>query len=98
MAKANVLLLKHVENLGSEGEQVQVAAGYFRNYLSPKKFAIVINAASKSYIEKLQKARLEREQRELEANEQLAARLRNLRLAVSVKTGEGGKLFGSVTV
>lgn len=97
MAKTNILLLKFVPNLGSEGDQVQVAAGYFRNYLQPRSFAKLTTQANIKHIEKLKQKRIDREQAELSSSEQLATRLKELNIAISVKTGEGGRLFGSVT-
>ena len=51
MATTKVLILKPVENLGGEGEQVTVKAGYARNFLFPKKVAIPVNKANKKQIE-----------------------------------------------
>ncbi len=50
MATTKVLILKPVENLGGEGEQVTVKAGYARNFLFPKKVAIPVNKANKKQI------------------------------------------------
>ena len=66
MATSKVLLVKPVENLGGEGEQVEVKAGYARNFLLPKKIAIPVNKANKKQIEALLKAREIREAKELE--------------------------------
>ena len=97
MATTKVLIVKPVENLGGEGEQVAVKAGYARNYLFPKKIAIPVNKANKKQIEALIKARELREARELENAQSLAKVLAEMSIAFAVKTGEGGKLFGSVT-
>ena len=96
MAHTDVLLVKPVERLGGEGEQVSVKAGYARNFLFPQKIAIPVNRANKKQIEALIKAREIREANEREA-EKIAARLAEISLAIAVKTGEGGKMFGSVT-
>ena len=97
MATTKVLIVKPVENLGGEGEQVAVKAGYARNYLFPKKIAIPVNKANKKQIEALIKARELREARELENAQSLAKVLAEMSIAFAVKTGEGGKLFGAVT-
>ena len=97
MATTKVLILKPVENLGGEGEQVTVKAGYARNFLFPKKVAIPVNKANKKQIEALIKARELREAKELENAQALAKVLADMSIAFAVKTGEGGKLFGSVT-
>lgn len=97
MAHTDVLLLKQVERLGGEGEQVSVKAGYARNFLFPKKYAMPVNRANKKQIEALIKAREAREAREKSEAEQLAEKLSGVSIAFAVKTGEGGKMFGSVT-
>lgn len=98
MAHSKVLLVKPMANLGGEGEQVSVKAGYARNYLFPQKIAIPVNKANKKQIEALLKARQLREAKELENAQALAKTLAEMTVAFAVKTGEGGKMFGSVTV
>ncbi|MGF1448666.1 MAG: 50S ribosomal protein L9 [Opitutales bacterium] len=97
MATTEILLLQPVDGLGAEGDQVKVRAGFARNYLLPQKIALPINRANRKQIEALRKARSEREIREKSDAEAVAARLNALSVAFAVKTGEGGKLFGSVT-
>ncbi|MDR2982187.1 MAG: 50S ribosomal protein L9 [Puniceicoccales bacterium] len=97
MALSEVLLLKPVENLGAEGDQVKVRAGFARNYLLPQKIALPVNRANRKYIESLQKARTTREAKELETAQGLAGELANVHIAFAVKTGEGGKMFGAIT-
>ncbi len=98
MANTEVLLLKPVDGLGAEGDQVKVRAGFARNYLLPQHFALPVNRANRKQIESLKKRRAEREAKELEGAQALAAKLANVRVAFAVKTGEGGKMFGSVSV
>jgi len=98
MATTDILLLSPVEGLGGEGEQVTVKAGYARNFLFPKKVALPVNRANSKYIEALQKHRAAREAEELEGAQAVAARLEKLGVAFPVKTGEGGKMFGAITV
>ena len=97
MATSKVLLVKPVEKLGGEGEQVTVKAGYARNFLFPQKIAIPVTKANKKQIEALQKARAIREVKELENAQAVAKALEAMTIAFAVKTGEGGKMFGSVT-
>ena len=98
MATSKVLLVKPLENLGGEGEQVSVKAGYARNFLFPQKIAIPVTKANKKQIEALQKAREIREAKELENAQAVAKALEGMTIAFAVKTGEGGKMFGSITV
>jgi len=97
MAHSEILLLKPVENLGGEGDQVRVRAGYARNFLLPRKLAIPLTEANRKQVEALRKARAAREERELDGARKLAARIESTRIALAVKTGEGGKMFGAVT-
>ena len=97
MATADILLVKPVEGLGNEGDEVKVRAGYARNYLLPQKIAIPVTRANKRQIEALQKARALREQTEVDGAKELAAKIEALHIAIAVKTGEGGRMFGAVT-
>lgn len=97
MAQTEILLLEPIEGLGAEGDQVKVKAGYARNYLLPQKKALPVTKANVKQIEALQKRREEREARERQDADSIATKLVNLSLAFSVKTGEGGKMFGSIT-
>jgi large subunit ribosomal protein L9 len=97
MAKTDVILIKNVVGLGGESDQVKVAAGYARNYLIPQGIAVPLSAANKRRIEVLQKRRADREAQELQAMSELAKSVTKLICVVTVKTGEDGKMFGSVT-
>jgi large subunit ribosomal protein L9 len=97
MAHSDILLLKPVEGLGGEGEQVRVRAGYARNFLFPRNIAVPLTTANRKQIEALQKARDAREARELEAAQAVAEKISQVHIAIAVKTGEGGKMFGAVT-
>jgi large subunit ribosomal protein L9 len=97
MAHQEILLLKPIEGLGGEGDLVKVRAGYARNYLLPRHFAAPVTQANRKHIEALRIRRAERESKELDGARALAERLKLLSLAFAVKTGEGGKMFGSVT-
>ena len=98
MATTDILLLSPVEGLGNEGEQVTVKAGYARNFLFPQKIALPVNRGNSKYIEALQKRRAAREAKELGGAQAIATRLKTLSIAFPVKTGEGGKMFGAITV
>ncbi|HVU36129.1 MAG TPA: 50S ribosomal protein L9 [Opitutaceae bacterium] len=97
MATTEVLLVKPVDGLGGEGDQVKVRAGYARNYLLPRKIAVSLNAANKKHVDALKKRRAEREQQELSGAQDVAKKLEKTSLAFVVKTGEGGKMFGAIT-
>lgn len=97
MANKEILLLQPVDGLGGEGEQVKVRAGYARNFLLPRKIAVPITRANRKQVEALRKRRAERESKELAGAKDLADRLKSLHIAIAVKTGEGGRMFGAVT-
>ena len=96
--QTEVILTSHIVGLGkSEGDMVSVAPGYARNYLLPHGLAIPSSPGNQSRIASLQVQKVEREATELQHMTELRDSLKSLKLVVKVKTGEGGKLFGSVT-
>jgi large subunit ribosomal protein L9 len=97
MPKTEVILTHNVVGLGAESDHVKVAAGYARNYLFPHGLAIPLTQANKRQIEALKKRRVDREAKELHTMTELATTLSKLTLVLHVKTGEDGKMFGSVT-
>ena len=97
MSHTEILLIKPVEGLGAEGDQVKVRNGYARNYLLPQKIGVAITAANRKQVEVLKQRRAVREAAELNDAKAVASALEKVNIAIAVKTGEGGKLFGSVT-
>src|SRR5438046_5381599 len=97
MAKTEVILTHNIVGLGGESDQVKVAAGYARNYLFPQGFAIPLTAANKRRIEALRQRRAEREAHEFNTMSELAKSINKLICIVKVKTGDDGKMFGTVT-
>ena len=97
MAKTEVILTHNIVGLGGESDQVKVAAGYARNYLFPQGMAIPLTGANKRRLESLKQRRAEREANELNTMTELAKSLSKLTAVLAVKTGEDGKMFGSVT-
>lgn len=97
MAKTEVILTHNIVGLGGESDQVKVAAGYARNYLLPQGFAIPVTAANKRRLEALKQRRAEREAHEFNTMSELGKSVTRLICVVKVKTGDDGKLFGTVT-
>ena len=97
MAKTEVILTHNIVGLGGESDQVKVAAGYARNYLLPQGLAIPVTGANKRRLEALKQRRAEREAHELNTMTEIAKSLSKLICVVAVKTGEDGKMFGTVT-
>lgn len=97
MAKTEVILTHNIVGLGAESDQVKVAAGYARNYLFPQGLAIPLTGANKRRLESLKQRRAEREAHELNTMTELAKSISKLLCVIAVKTGEDGKMFGTVT-
>lgn len=92
-----VILLQDVKSLGKKGEIVNVSDGYARNYVLPKKFGVEANPANMNDL-KLQKANADKvAQEQLEAAQELAKVLETKEVVVKMKSGEGGKTFGSIS-
>ena len=92
-----VILLADVKALGKKGDVVDVSDGYARNMLFPKKLGVEANAKTRNDL-KLQNAHAEKvAQEQLEAAKALAAEIGEKTVHVSIKVGEGGKTFGSVS-
>lgn len=95
--KTEVILTSNIIGLGGESDQVKVAAGYARNYLFPQHLAIPLTQANKRRIEALKQRRAEREAHEFNTMSELAKGVTKLICVIKVKTGEDGKMFGTVT-
>ena len=92
-----VILREHVDNLGRRGEIVKVADGYARNYLLPRKLALLVTEGNKKQIER-ERAKFEaKEAEEKKIAEAMAARLATVELIIPRKVGETEALYGSVT-
>jgi large subunit ribosomal protein L9 len=92
-----VILRDHVEHLGRRGEIVKVADGYARNYLLPRKLALVVTDENKKQIER-EKAKADvREAQELAEAQALAARVEATEITIARRVGEHDTLYGSVT-
>lgn len=97
MAKTEVILTHNIVGLGGESDQVKVAAGYARNFLFPQGLAIPLTAVNKRRLESLKQRRAEREAHELNTMTELGKSISKLICLISIKTGEDGKMFGTVT-
>jgi len=92
-----LVLYSDVKALGKRGDVVDVADGYARNFLLPRKLAGEADKGALAQLDAQQKAHQRREDQELADARALAARLESAKLSVRAKAGENGKLFGAVT-
>lgn len=97
MATTEVILTSNVPGLGAESDRVKVKAGYARNFLLPGRKAIRLTESNERRLDALRKRRVDRESSELRTMQELAASLAKISLKFVVKTGDDGKMFGSVT-
>lgn len=92
-----IILRANVEKLGKEGELVTVADGYARNYLIPKKLAVIATEKNRQLLEREKKIEIDRATKAKKEAEILANELANVSCTINVQVGENDRLFGSVT-
>jgi large subunit ribosomal protein L9 len=92
-----LILKKDVENLGFTDDIVTVKNGYGRNFLIPRGYAILATPSTKKVLAETLKQRAYKEKKVIDAAQEQADKLANLEIKIVAKTGEGDKLFGSVS-
>jgi large subunit ribosomal protein L9 len=92
-----LILLADVSSLGKKGEIVDVAEGYARNYLVPRKLGIEADKGALAKLGSQQQAQRRREEQTLAEAKELAKRLETAKVSVKAKAGGNGRLFGTVT-
>jgi large subunit ribosomal protein L9 len=92
-----VILSQDIKGLGKKGDLKEVAEGYARNYLLPRRLAVEATAANVRQQEELIQRRADKLARERADAEALRHKLEGLKIEISARAGEGGRLFGSVT-
>ena len=97
MALTQVILREKIKNLGAEADVVKVRRGFARNFLVPQGKALEATEKNLQNVAKLKEIRAKREAEELAEAEKLAAKLKKLKLKLTLATGQGGKAFGSIT-
>ena len=92
-----VILKEDVQNLGQQGDVVEVKSGYARNYLMPQKLAILFTKQQKKSIEEAQRVEERKLEREKDQLESVLKQVEDLSLSLKMQSEENSKLFGSVT-
>ena len=92
-----VILREDIDKLGSRGQLVKVTAGYARNFLLPRRMAVVATEANKKIVEQERQSHLRKEAKQKTEAEDLGKMMAGVTVTISQKAGENDQLFGSVT-
>lgn len=92
-----VILQQDVKGQGKKGQMVEVSEGYARNFLLPRKLAVLATADAINTMNLKEKARRAEEARQRAEAEAIAQKLKTLQVKIPAKAGANGKLFGAVT-
>ena len=92
-----VILRESVENLGERGDRVNVARGFARNYLIPRKLAVEATAGNERMFGEEEKLRSVRTDKILRQADKMSDKLKKVSVTAAVQVGEDDRLFGSVT-
>jgi large subunit ribosomal protein L9 len=93
----DVILREDIDKLGARGQVVNVAAGYARNFLLPKRLAVAATESNKKIVEQERQSHLRKEAKLQNEAEDLGKMLTGVSVTISQKAGENDQLFGSVT-
>ncbi len=92
-----LILREDVEKLGVRGQVVKVADGYARNFLLPRRLAVIANEANKKIVEQERQAHVRKEAKEKATAQELGNMMAGVAVSIYQKAGEQDQLFGSVT-
>lgn len=92
-----VILLKDVKELGKKGELVEAKDGYARNFLFPRKLAEEANNSNMKEMEEKKESNKLKKEQELNNAKELSKKIEETKVVIKTKSGEGGRLFGSIT-
>ncbi|QNO15030.1 50S ribosomal protein L9 [Alkalicella caledoniensis] len=92
-----VIMLQTVKKVGQQGQVLEVSEGYARNFLLPKGYAVEASKGNVKSLDEQKKSEERKKEKELEEAKKFADKITNTSLSMKAKSGEGGKLFGSVT-
>ncbi len=92
----DVILKTNITNLGEQNDLVSVKDGYARNFLIPKKLAVIATASVKKAHEEIVKQRAHKEEKIRKEADELVEKIKDVKLSIPAKTSSKGKIFGSV--
>lgn len=92
-----VILLQDIRGKGKKGQMIEASDGYARNYLLPRKMAVEATADNVNTMKMNDKARAEQMAREKAQAQEFAEKLKDITVKLKAKSGNGGRLFGSIT-
>jgi large subunit ribosomal protein L9 len=92
-----IILTADIDGLGAPGDVVEVKDGYGRNFLLPQGKGLLATKGAEKQIALIKRARSVREVRDLDHAKEIKAQLEGLKVKLTTRAGEGGRLFGSVT-
>src|ERR1700693_3768079 len=92
----DVILREDIDKLGARGQVVQVATGYARNFLLPKRMAVAATESNKKIVEQERQSHLRKEAKQKNEAEDLGKMLNGVAVTIAQKAGENDQLFGSV--
>jgi len=92
-----VILLQDIKSVGKKGQVLDASDGYARNYLLPKKLAVIADAANMNELKTKQEATKYKRDMSMQTAKELAEKMKGFEITFKIKSGENGKTFGSVT-
>ena len=92
-----VILLEDIKGVGKKGQMINTSDGHARNFLIPRKLGVEATDANIKNMEQQKKNEEKKRQQELEEAQALKKSLETKNIKIAVKSGEGGRIFGSVT-
>lgn len=92
-----VILLQDIKSVGKKGQVLDASDGYARNYLLPKKLAVVADAANMNELKTKQEANKYKRDMNLASAKELSEKMKGFELVFKIKAGDNGKIFGSIT-
>lgn len=92
-----VILIQDVKNVGRKGDVIEAAEGYARNFLLPRKLAVEASQGRMKDLDTQKQIAASKKARELQEAQELAGQLKGIKVVLHTKSGDAGRLFGSVT-